>query len=110
MSDTKNTQTKTPASKVPAEYLQPNGKYKPGHDAKHAGVVARRVMEDGKTSHFNELPSEKLKAKALNLVNLWTAKEEAKQAAAAERDAKREAKALADAEAKAAKAEAKSSK
>lgn len=114
MADTK---TINPMDKVPAEYKQENGKYRPGHDAKHAGVIARRVLETGKTSHLSELPTEALRAKAANLVQIWTDKAEAKAEAEAkraeqkqEREAAKEAKALAAHEAKAAKAEAKSSK
>lgn len=100
--DTKSTTSKatkatTANSKVPAEYLQPNGKYRPGYDAKHAGDVARKIVETGKTTHLNELPTDALKAKASRLAEAWTIKAEAKL----EREAAREAKALAAAEAKA---------
>lgn len=108
------TSTTNPMDKVPAEFKQENGKYRPGYDAKHAGIIARRVLETGKTSHLSELPTEALKTKASRLVELWTAKAEAKQEAEAKRaeakqarESAKEAEALAKAEAKAEKDEAK---
>lgn len=83
------------AVKIPEQYTNPEtGKYRPGMDARHAGDVARKVMETGKTSHLKELPSEALRAKASRLVEIWTEKAEAKairEAARAEAKANREA-------------------
>lgn len=41
--------------------------YRPGHDARHAGVIGRRVAETRDESHFNDLPSDLLviKSKAI---------------------------------------------
>lgn len=89
MSNTDTTPAKPIKAKsiIPAEYVNPDtGKYRPGLDARHAGDVARLVMETGKTSHLSTLPTEALKTKAMNLVNLWTAKAEAKAAAAKARE------------------------
>lgn len=112
MTNATTTKAKTPA--IPAEYLQANGKYIPGYDARHAGQVARSILETGKQTRLAELPTEALKNKALNLVTIWTEKAQAKAERDAERakqvadrEAKREAEALAKAEAKAARDAAK---
>lgn len=111
---TKSAATKAATPKIPAEYLQANGKYIPGYDARHAGQVARSILETGKQTRLAELPTEALKNKALNLVAIWTEKAQAKAerdaeraAQVADREAKREAEALAKAEAKAARDAAK---
>ena len=86
------------AVKIPEQYTNPEtGRYRPGMDARHAGDVARKVLETGKTSHLKELPSEKLRAKASRLVEIWTEKAEAK---AKREEARAEAKATKEAKAK----------
>jgi len=93
-----------PSRNIPIEYINPEtGNYRPGMDARHAGVVARKVMESGKTSDLNELPTAALRMKAARLVEIWTDKAEAKAEKARLKDAAAEAKALAKAEAAAAK-------
>lgn len=42
--------------------------YRPGHDAKHKGVVARRVVASGNYDLLNTLPSEALRAQAREMV------------------------------------------
>lgn len=56
--------------------------YRPGHDARHAGVIGRLVAEDGDMAHYNDLPSERLvlKSKAITIKAL-----EKKQAKSAKR-------------------------
>lgn len=38
--------------------------YRPGHDSRHVGLVARRVVLSGDKDALNELPSEALRARA----------------------------------------------
>lgn len=38
--------------------------YRPGHDSRHVGLVARRVVLSGDKRALNELPSEALRARA----------------------------------------------
>lgn len=67
--------------------------YKPGHDARHAGIIGRRVAEDGDTAHYNALPSNALVEKARNITQNAIEKANKKQAAAEAREAKKAAKA-----------------
>ena len=41
--------------------------YRPGHDARHAGEIGRKVAETHDESLFNDLPSERLVIKAKNI-------------------------------------------
>lgn len=54
--------------------------YVPGHDARHAGLVAREVIGGAPLDLLKALPSNALRAKAANMVNAVTAKAEAKAA------------------------------
>lgn len=66
--------------------------YKPGHDARHAGVVGRLVASTGNKDHYNDLPSAKLTEKAKGICERTLAKDDAKRKAASDKaDAKREA-------------------
>jgi hypothetical protein len=60
--------------------------YRPGHDARHAGMIGRLVAEDKDESHFNDLPSERLVLKAKGI----TIKALEKQQAKIDREAARE--------------------
>lgn len=42
--------------------------YRPGHDARHAGQVARYVAETGDDAQIQTLPTEALRTKAENMV------------------------------------------
>lgn len=42
--------------------------YAPGHDAKHAGIVAREIVATGKTTLVGILPSAALRHKATQMV------------------------------------------
>lgn len=58
--------------------------YRPGHDARHAGQVGRKFIEQGKADPklLATLPSEKLQAKALRMLQVSDDKQDAKAAAA----------------------------
>jgi hypothetical protein len=64
--------------------------YKPGHDARHAGNIGRKVAETSDESLYNDLTSDALVAKAKRITENALAKEAKKDAAA---KAKAEAKA-----------------
>lgn len=48
--------------------------YVPGHDARHAGLVARAIVSGDKAARIDVLPSTALRAKAANMVSRMTAK------------------------------------
>lgn len=79
--------------------------YKPGHDARHAGQVARQILTvrpESTTARdvlLDVLPTQALRDKAAALSDLWIAKADAK----VEREKERADRAAAKAEAKAAK-------
>ncbi|WP_168627362.1 hypothetical protein [Cryobacterium sp. BB307] len=58
--------------------------YRPGHHARHAGIVARAITENPKQvkTLLNTLPSAALQSKATRAVERLTAKPEAKEAVA----------------------------
>jgi hypothetical protein len=57
--------------------------YRPGHDARHAGNIARYVAETGDDTKINDLPTDALRNKAENMVTRLRAKAQVK----ADRDA-----------------------
>jgi len=59
--------------------------YRPGHDARHAGVIGRLVASTGNKDHLNELPSAKLTEKAQGIATKALAKADAKRKAEHER-------------------------
>lgn len=60
---------------VPAEYKAESGRYKPGHDAKHASAVASRILGgEDESDALRELGSDKLREKALKQVETARAK------------------------------------
>lgn len=67
--------------------------YRPGHDARHAGDIARRILDDGNREHLNLLPTDALKAKSEALAVKWMTAAEAKAEKAAAREAAKVAKA-----------------
>lgn len=79
--------------------------YKPGHDARHAGQVARQILtvrpesKAARDALLDVLPTDALINKASALADLWIAKADAK----VEREKERADRAAAKAEAKAAK-------
>lgn len=64
------------------------GTYRPGHDARHAGEVARQVAADGDTGRYEALPTEALRSKAAGLTARLLAKAEAQATRAATAEAK----------------------
>lgn len=65
--------------------------YKPGHDARHAGMIGRLVASTGDTKHYNDLPSDALKTKAQGIAKRAIDKEDAKRKAASDKgEAKRQ--------------------
>lgn len=60
----------------------PTSTYLPGHDARHAGNVARAIVADptARISQLQTLPTERLREKASALVERWVAKAAAKDA------------------------------
>lgn len=48
--------------------------YRPGHDARHAGNVARSIAADGNWADLDALPSDKLQQKATDMANRLMAK------------------------------------
>jgi len=66
--------------------------YRPGHDARHAGDVARSILDDGDRKHLDALPTDALKAKSEALAVKWMTAAEAKAAKKAEREAAKVAK------------------
>lgn len=77
--------------------------YRPGHDARHAGVIGRLVAEDGNEDHYNDLPSASLTEKAKRITEkareksaAKEAREEARAHAKAERAANKQAKTKAE--------------
>lgn len=79
--------------------------YKPGHDARHAGQIARQILtvrpesKAARDALLDALPTPALRDKASALADLWIAKADAK----VEREKERADRAAAKAEAKAAK-------
>ena len=64
--------------------------YRPGHDARHAGVIGRLVASTGDKKHLNDLPSERLVAKAEGIAAKAIKKADAKRKAEHDRaEAKR---------------------
>lgn len=55
--------------------------YRPGHDARHAGVIGRLVASTGNKDHYNDLPSQKLTLKAQGIAERTLAKQDAKRKA-----------------------------
>lgn len=89
--NTMSTATKTkPAAKPKEEGYHPcycgcgenvpaKSFYRPGHDARHAGVIGRRVAETHDEEHFNDLPSDRLVIKAKGIAAKAIEKQLAKQ-------------------------------
>lgn len=85
--------TKATATQIPVntcactcgEQVGPKAMYRPGHDARHAGAVARAIAADPKQTKalLATLPSDALRAKAQRAVERLTAKPEPKEADAA---------------------------
>ncbi|MEJ1088318.1 hypothetical protein WDU99_08315 [Microbacterium sp. Mu-80] len=75
--------TKVTATQIPlntcactcGEPVGPKATYRPGHDARHAGMVARAVVENPKQAKalLATLPSDALRAKAQRAVARATA-------------------------------------
>ncbi len=85
--------------------------YMPGHDATHASKIANQIFETQDETLADELPTDKLRQKALDMASRMTESKADKERKAEERDAAKSAKVKAKAEAKAAKkAEAKAAK
>lgn len=101
--NTMSTATKTrPAPKAKDEGFHPcycgcgdnvpsKSFYRPGHDARHAGVVGRKVAETGDTDLYSDLPSDRLVQKAQGIASKAKEKADAKAQRAAEREAKKNA-------------------
>jgi hypothetical protein len=53
--------------------------YRPGHDARHAGVIGRLVASTGDTKHYGDLPSERLVEKAKGIAAKAIEKADAKR-------------------------------
>lgn len=74
------------------EQVAPKRLFRPGHDARAAGVAARAEVAGDPTLRA-ALPTEALQAKAEALAAKWTAEAEAKAARKAKREAEAAAKA-----------------
>lgn len=77
--NTKATATQIPATLCACRCGEPVGAkamYRPGHDARHAGLVARAIVEDPKRAKalLATLPSPSLQAKAQRAADRLTAK------------------------------------
>lgn len=60
---------------VPAAYKTEKGTYKPGHDARHASDVAKRILDgEDESTALAELGSDNLRTKALKQVETARAK------------------------------------
>lgn len=46
--------------------------YRPGHDARHKGQIARQVLATGETEWYKNLPSPELRQQAMDLVEKWS--------------------------------------
>ena len=66
------------------EQIGPRATYRPGHDARHAGVVARSIAADPKQTKtlLLTLPSPALRAKAQRAADRLTAKADTEEEAA----------------------------
>lgn len=66
------------------EQIGPRATYRPGHDARHAGAVARAIAADPKQAKtlLLALPSPALRAKAQRAADRLTAKADAEEVAA----------------------------
>lgn len=83
--------TKATATQIPVntcactcgEQVGPKAMYRPGHDARHAGAVARAMVENPKQAKalLATLPSDALRAKAQRAVERQTARAKAEEAA-----------------------------
>lgn len=97
MSKPKNTQTDVNLCACGCGLqVAPKRLWVPGHDARAAGNAAR-LAQAGDRSALDALPTERLRAKAQNLADRWTAQAEAKATRQAERAALKASRETADA-------------
>lgn len=71
---TKDTSNYHPCNCGCGENVPPKSNYRPGHDARHAGVIGRAVAETGDTGLYKDLPTDALKAKAQGIAEKAVAK------------------------------------
>lgn len=67
MTDQK-TETKVCLCGCGEEVRTKRAQYRPGHDSRHVGMVARRVVLTGDEKILDELPSEPLRARAVKAI------------------------------------------
>lgn len=68
MSETKTSESKVCLCGCGEEVRTKRALYRPGHDSRHVGMVARRVVLTGDQKILEELPSEPLRARAVKAI------------------------------------------